>query len=68
MMVRVDVKKLRASMQMSQPEFALAFGFNLATLRAWEQGRFYPDGAARTLLTVIMRAPDVVKSAVNAVT
>jgi|SRR5579872_552504 len=49
----IDVKKLRERLGMSQPEFALKFGFSLATLRQWEQGRRYPDGPSRVLLTVI---------------
>jgi len=52
---------------MSQPEFALKFGFNLGTLRQWEQGRRYPDGAARVLLTVISHSPETVNKALEAV-
>jgi putative transcriptional regulator len=63
----IDVKKLREGLRMSQPEFALLFGFNLGTLRQWEQGRRYPDGAARVLLTVISHSPDTVKQALEAV-
>jgi putative transcriptional regulator len=59
----IDVKKLRESLGMSQPEFALKFGFSLGTLRQWEQGRRYPDGPARVLLTVIWHSPEVVKEA-----
>src|SRR5262245_13283517 len=63
----IDVKKLREGLRMSQPEFALRFGFNLGTLRQWEQGRRYPDGAARVLLTVISHSPEVVNQALEAV-
>jgi putative transcriptional regulator len=59
----IDVKKLREGLDMSQPEFALRFGFNLGTLRQWEQGRRYPDGAARVLLTVITHRPEAVREA-----
>jgi putative transcriptional regulator len=62
----IDVKKLRESLGMSQPEFALMFGFSLGTLRQWEQGRRYPDGPARVLLTVICHSPEVVKEALAA--
>jgi putative transcriptional regulator len=62
----IDVKKLREGLGMSQPEFALRFGFSLGTLRQWEHGRRYPDGAARVLLTVIEHDPDVVKKALEA--
>ena len=61
-----DVKKLRAGLQMSQPEFAIRFGFNLGTLRQWEQGRCRPDEAARALLAVISHAPETVREALAA--
>jgi len=61
----IDVKKVRESLNMSQAEFALKFGFSLGTLRQWEQGRRHPDGAARVLLTVIKRAPRAVNSALK---
>jgi putative transcriptional regulator len=50
---------------MSQPEFALRFGFSLGTLRQWEQGRRLPDGPARVLLTVISHQPEAVKKALE---
>ena len=62
----VDVKRLRGSLQMSQPEFASRFGIKLATLRQWEQGRRFPDGPALILLSVISRSPDAVRDAVEA--
>jgi putative transcriptional regulator len=62
----IDVKKLREDLCMTQLEFALRFGFNLGTLRQWEQGRRYPDGPARVLLTVISHSPDAVKEALEA--
>src|ERR1700733_5639498 len=63
----IDVKKLREGLGMSQPEFALRFGFNLGTLRQWEHGRRYPDGSARVLLTVISHSPEAVKEALESV-
>jgi putative transcriptional regulator len=59
----IDVRKLRQSLQMSQPQFALRFGFNISTLREWEQGRRAPDAAARTLLAVILHSPETVQQA-----
>lgn len=61
----IDVKQLREALGMSQPEFALKFGFSLGTLRQWEHGRRYPDGAARVLLTVISHSPEAVKEALD---
>ncbi len=63
--VIVDVKKLRQSLRMSQPQFADSYGFNVATLRKWEQGVRHPVGPARTLLIVISRSPDVVRDALS---
>lgn len=62
----VDVKAVRDRLGLSQTEFALRFGFSLGTLRHWEQGWRHPDGAARVLLTVIARNPDVVNEALEA--
>lgn|ERR1700733_3701390 len=62
----IDVRKLREGLGMSQPEFALRFGFSLGTLRQWEQGRRYPDGSARVLLAVISHSPEAVKEALEA--
>ena len=62
----INVKELRERLAMSQPEFALAFGFNLGTLRQWERGRRHPDEAARSLLTVILHSPEIVKAALSA--
>lgn len=59
----VDVRTIRAGLGMSQPAFASAFGFSLATLRDWEQGRTSPDASARSLLLVIEHRPDVVREA-----
>jgi putative transcriptional regulator len=61
----IDVRALRLRLEMSQAEFALRFGFSLGTLRQWEQGRRYPDGPARVLLTVIDRDPEAVKKALG---
>jgi putative transcriptional regulator len=61
----IDVKKLRERLGMSQPEFALKFGFSLGTLRQWEQGRRSPEGPARVLLTVISHSPSAVKKALE---
>ncbi len=59
----IDVKALRERLGMSQGEFALRYGFSIGTLRQWEQGRRYPDGSARVLLTVIDRDPEAVEKA-----
>jgi putative transcriptional regulator len=62
----VDVKALRRRLGMTQQEFALEFGFKLARLRDWEQGRSRPDGAMRAYLIVIDREPKAVARALKA--
>jgi DNA-binding transcriptional regulator YiaG len=59
----VDVKAIRQMMEMSQEQFALEFGLELATVRNWEQGRSEPDAAARNFLVTIARDPDAVRHA-----
>lgn len=56
----VDVRAIRARTGLSQPQFARRFGFSVAAVRDWEQGRRQPEAAARVLLLVITRRPDVV--------
>ena len=62
----VDVKAIRASLGMSQQEFAGRFGFSVNTLRHWEQGTRIPEGSARAYLMVIARAPNAVQDALKA--
>jgi hypothetical protein len=38
-------------------------GFTAASVRQWEQGRRYPHGPARVLLTIIEREPGAVRRA-----
>ena len=65
----VDVRAIRKKLGMTQPNFARQFGFGLATVREWEQGRYQPDQAMRSyLLTVIEREPDVVQRTLQAAT
>lgn len=60
---QIDVKSIRESLGLSQAEFSIRFGFNLSSLRNWEQGRRFPDGPARTLLKVIQADPSAVSKA-----
>ena len=56
----VDVKRIRESQNLSQPDFALLYGLDVDTLKNWEQGRNQPDGPARVLLNVIEKCPEAV--------
>jgi putative transcriptional regulator len=61
----VDVRAIRESLELSQPEFALRFGFSLGTLRHWEQGLRRPEGPARVLLTLVASNPRLVVEALD---
>jgi putative transcriptional regulator len=61
-----DIKKIREDLHKSQPEFAALIGVSVATLRNWEQGRRYPVGPARALLTVVSKNPQAVLKALAA--
>ena len=63
---RLEVKAIRKRLHVSQPQFARLIGVSAATLRNWEQGRTYPEGAARALLKIAARRPDVVLEALRA--
>jgi putative transcriptional regulator len=61
-----DVKALRRKLGMSQSRFAASFGFGLAAVQSWEQGRRRPEGPARVLLKVIEHEPEAVRRALAA--
>ena len=60
---QADVRGLRAKLGLSQARFARAFGQDVATVAAWEQGRRRPDRTARILLEVIASEPEAVRRA-----
>ena len=51
----------RASVGLSQQEFAQLLGVSARTLQDWEQGRREPTGAARMLLKLAVKHPDVLR-------
>lgn len=63
---KVDVRAIRGRLRLSQAGFARRFGFGLATVRDWEQGRYQPDQAVRSYLRVIEREPEAVQRALKA--
>jgi putative transcriptional regulator len=62
---KIDVKAIRARLDMTQEEFAGRFGFSVNTLRHWEQGSRQPEGPTRAYLLVIERAPKAVQKALQ---
>ncbi|MEO1925433.1 MAG: NadS family protein [Gammaproteobacteria bacterium] len=59
----VDVKNIRSNLDMSQTEFASAFGISVSTLRHWERGDRSPQGPALVLLNVVAKEPKAVLNA-----
>ena len=57
-----DAAQARASVGLSQQEFAALLGVSARTLQDWEQGRREPTGAARTLLRVAVAHPEVLRA------
>ena len=61
----VEVKAIRKRFHVSQTQFAHLIGVSAATLRNWEQGRTYPEGAARALLKIAAYRPNAVLEALR---
>lgn len=59
----IDVKTTRANLDMSQTEFASAFGISVNTLRHWERGDRKPQGPALVLLNIVAKEPQAVLNA-----
>ncbi len=60
----VDVSPLasaRLKIGLSQSEFAHLLGVSLRTLQEWEQGRRTPSGAAKSLITIAIKNPEILK-------
>ncbi len=57
----VDVRAIRAQRGQTQDVFARTYGFSVASVRDWEQGRRQPERSARILLAMIAKAPDAVE-------
>ena len=58
-----EIKAIRASVGMSQSDFARSFRLSLDTLKGWEQGKRKPDAAAANFLRVIQADPKFVQRA-----
>jgi DNA-binding transcriptional regulator YiaG len=54
----VDVQATRNRLGMTQDQFALRYGLDLAALRNWEQGRRRPNRTTSAYLRVIARLPE----------
>lgn len=59
-----EITDVRHKLNMTQTQFAMAFGISVSTLRNWEQGHRNPTGAAVTLIKVAKKHPKAVLEAV----
>lgn len=55
------VTEARHKVGLSQTQFAQLLGVSKRTLQDWEQGRREPSGAAKSLLKVAEKRPDVLR-------
>ena len=56
-----DIYEARTAVGLSQQEFANLMGISKRTLQEWEQGRRVPTGAAKTLIKLAIKHPEVLK-------
>jgi putative transcriptional regulator len=59
--VHAPVAIARYRVKMSQSEFAKLLGVSVRTLQEWEQGRGEPSGAARSLIRIAQKRPEVLR-------
>lgn len=57
------VVSARLKSGLPQSSFAKLLGVSVRTLQDWEQGRRTPSGAAKTLIAIADRRPDVLREA-----
>jgi putative transcriptional regulator len=58
-MPKSQAARVRIKSGLSQADFAAVLGVSKRTLEQWEQGRREPSGAAKTLLRIAERHPEV---------
>ena len=52
-----EIKAIRNNLGLSQAEFSERYGFDLGSLRNWEQGRCLPGRNATIMLEITRHAP-----------
>ncbi|MGB6067320.1 MAG: helix-turn-helix domain-containing protein [Desulfomonilaceae bacterium] len=58
-------RRVRKRLGLTQSEFSRRIDVPLNTIRNWEQGKRCPTGAAKALLKVLDKAPEVALSALD---
>jgi putative transcriptional regulator len=56
-----EIVEARNRTGLSRQQFAEVLGVSARTLEGWEQGRRKPTGAARSLLAIAKRRPEVLR-------
>lgn len=56
-----EVAAARLKSGLSQTDFAQALQISARTLQEWEQGRREPSGAAKALIQIAFRHPEVIR-------
>ena len=54
-----DIRAIRRRLGLSQSEFSKCIDVSVETIRNWEQGKRSPTGAAKSLLKILDKAPEV---------
>ena len=65
-LTRAEIKRIRASVKMSQTVFARKFQLSVDTVKGWEQGKRKPDAAAANYLRMIQADPEYVQRTLSA--
>lgn len=63
--VESPIAKVRVRSHLSQVQFAGLLGVSVRTLQQWEQGRRSPSGAAKTLLRLAEKHPELLLEAIE---
>jgi putative transcriptional regulator len=58
-------KRVRMRVGLSQSEFSQKIDVSVETIRNWEQGKRSPNGAAKALLKILDRSPELALSALG---
>src|ERR1700731_1809142 len=61
----IDVRLVRQKFKLSQEDFASEFGFSVAQIRDWEQGRSRPIGGVRAYIMLIDSDGEPIRKLLN---